>query len=71
MKSDVKLMPDNSWGNMYNYLVNSPSEYTYGNMKAWKLSTFFCETIFKTFIIMKLQKNLNFAVSKQKYKNIY
>ena len=71
MKSNMKLMPDNSWGNMYNYLVNSPSEYTYGNMKAWKLSTFFCETIFKTFIIMKLQKNLNFALSKQKYKNIY
>ena len=23
MKSDVKLMPHVSWGNMYNYLVNS------------------------------------------------
>ena len=49
MKSNMKLMPDNSWGNtdMYNYLVNSPIDYTY-NMKAWKLSTFFCATMFKT-----------------------
>ena len=70
MKSDVKLMPDVSWGDMYNYLVNSSSEYTYDNAKAWKLSTFLCATMFKTFIIMKLQKNLNFAVSKQRYKNI-
>ena len=37
MKSDVKLMPDVSWGNIYKYLVNSPSEYTYDNVKAWKL----------------------------------
>ena len=29
MKNDVKLMPDVSWGDMFNYLVNSPSEYTY------------------------------------------
>ena len=71
MKSDVKLMPDVSWGDMYNHLVNSPNEYTYDNVKAWKLSTFLCATMFKTFIIMKLQKNLNFAVSKQRYKNIY
>ena len=70
MKSDVKLMPDVSWGDMYNHLVNSPNEYTYDNVKAWKLSNFLCATMFKTFIIMKLQKNLNFAVSKQSYKNI-
>ena len=37
----------------------------------WKLSTFLCTTMFETFIIMKLQKNLNFAVSHQRYKNIY
>ena len=28
VKSDVKLMPDVSWGDMYNYLVNSPSEHS-------------------------------------------
>ena len=28
MKSNVKLMSDVSWGDMFNYLVNSPSEYT-------------------------------------------
>ena len=31
-KSDAK--PDVSWGDMYNYLVNSPSEYTHDNLKA-------------------------------------
>ena len=35
-KSDVKLMPDASWGDMYNDLVNSPSEYTHDNLKAYK-----------------------------------
>ena len=35
-KNDVKLMPDVSWGDMYNYLVNSPSEYTHDNLKAYK-----------------------------------
>ena len=33
-KSDAKLMPDVSWGDMYNYLVNSPIEYTHDNLKA-------------------------------------
>ena len=28
MKSNVELMSDVSWGDMFNYLVNSPSEYT-------------------------------------------
>ena len=36
MKSDVKLMPGVSWGDMYNYLVNSPSKYTYDNVKIYK-----------------------------------
>ena len=63
-------MPDVSWGDMYNYLVNSLSEYTQDNLKAYK-SLFLCKTMFKTFNVMKQQKNLNFAVSKQRYKNIY
>ena len=33
-KGDVNLMPDVSWGDMYNYLINSPSEYTHRNLKA-------------------------------------
>ena len=33
-KSDAKLMPDVSQGDMYNYLVNSPIEYTHDNLKA-------------------------------------
>ena len=32
--SDAKLMSDVSWGDMYNYLTNSPSEYTRDNLKA-------------------------------------
>ena len=35
-KCDVKLMPDVSWGDMYNYLVNLQSEYTQDNLKADK-----------------------------------
>ena len=33
-KSDAKVMSDVSWGDMYNHLVNSPSEYTHDNLKA-------------------------------------
>ena len=32
--SDAKLMSDVSWGDMYNYVTNSPSEYTHNNLKA-------------------------------------
>ena len=56
-KSDVKFMPDVSWSDMYNYLVNSPSEYTQDNSKAYKsleaFNFFLCTTMFKTFNIMK------------------
>ena len=33
-KSDAKLTPDVSWGDMYNYLMTSPSEYTHDSLKA-------------------------------------
>ena len=33
-KRVAKLMSDVSWGDMYNYLINSPSEYTHSNLKA-------------------------------------
>ena len=33
VKSDVKLMHDVSWGDMYNYLVNSPTQ---DNLKPYK-----------------------------------
>ena len=35
-KNDLKPMSAVSWGGMYNYLVNSPSEYTYDKLKAYK-----------------------------------
>ena len=48
-KNDVKLMPDVSWGDMYNYLINSPSEYTHDNLRAYKsledLNFFVCNRI--------------------------
>ena len=72
-KSDAKLMPDVSSSDMYNYLVSLPSEYTHGNPKAYKsleaFNFFVCNHVQD--IMMKLQKNLNIAVSKQRYKNIY
>ena len=52
------------------YLVNLQ---TLNNLKAYKLlklSALLSRTMFKTFIIKKLQKNLSFAVSKQMCKNI-
>ena len=33
-KSDAKHVPNVAYGGMYNYLVNSPSEYTHDNLKA-------------------------------------
>ena len=33
-KSVAKLMPDVSLGDMCNYLINPPSEYTHSNLKA-------------------------------------
>ena len=72
-KSDAKLIPDVSWGDMYNYLVNSPSEYTHDNLKTYKslevFNFFVCNHV--QGIMIKLQKNLNFTVSKQRYENIY
>ena len=58
----MKLIPDVSLGDMYNYLVNSLNEYIHDNLKAYKLPVafnFLYATMFKTFIIMKLQKNLH------------
>ncbi|XP_047138492.1 uncharacterized protein LOC124814643 [Hydra vulgaris] len=36
-KNDVSMMPDITWGDMYNYLINSsPSNFTHDSMKAYK-----------------------------------
>ena len=70
----MKLIPGISWGDMDNYLVNSLNEYAHNNLKAYKLLVafnFLYATMFKTFIIMKLQKNLNFGILKQRYKNTH
>ena len=72
-KSYAKLMSDVSWGDIYNYFVNSPSEYTHNNLKAYKSLEAFDIFVYNHVqdIMMKLQKNLNLAVSKERYKNIY
>ena len=67
-KSDAKLMPDVSWSDMYNYFINSPSEYTHGNPKAYKsleaFNFFVCNYVQD--IMMKLQKNFEFCSIKTK-----
>ena len=35
-KNNVSMMPDITWGDMYNYLINSPSNFTHDSMKAYK-----------------------------------
>ena len=67
-------MPDASWGDIYNYFINLPSEYTHDNLKAYKsleAFNFFVYNYVQDIYYNGLQKNLNFAVSKQRHKNIY
>ena len=35
-KDNVKLLPDITWADIYNYLINTPSLYTNENLKACK-----------------------------------
>ena len=35
-KNNVALLADVNWPDFYNYLVNTPSEYTHESMKAYK-----------------------------------
>ena len=35
-KNNVLLLPDISWADIYNYLINMPSPYTHENLKAYK-----------------------------------
>ena len=67
-KSVTKLMPDVSWGDMYNYkiqVVNTLTT-TWKLKNDWKPSTFLFAAIFNTFIIMKLQKKSEFCSIKTK-----
>ena len=34
-KNDVSLLPDISWADICNYLINTPSAYTHENLKAY------------------------------------
>ena len=75
-KSNAKLMPDVSWGDMYNYLVNSPSEYTHTNLKASKItgSNFFVCNHVQDIYYNEIAKKSDFCGIKtklQKYLNIF
>lgn len=35
-KSDVRLLPDIGWGDLNNYLINTPSVFTQQSLKAYK-----------------------------------
>ena len=35
-EDDVKLLPDLEWPDIYHYLINTPSEFTEGSLKAYK-----------------------------------
>ena len=35
-KNDVGFMPDIGWGDVYNYLINTPSLFSKENLKAYK-----------------------------------
>ena len=78
-KSDVKLMPDVSWGDMYNYLVNSPSEYTHDNLKAYKsleaFNFFVCNHV-QDILYSEITKESGFCsiktkVQKYLFKHVY
>ena len=75
-KSDVKLMPDVSWDDMYNYLINSPREYTHDNLKAEKsleaFNFFVCNHVQDIYYneIAKKSEFCSIKTKLQKYLNI-
>ena len=74
-KSDAKLMSDVSILGWHVQLPCKFSRWIHSGQPEsfknnWKLSNFLFATKFNAFIIMKLPKNLNFAGSKQSYKNV-
>ena len=67
--NDVTLLPDVNWPDIYNYLINSPSEYTYESMKAYKSLTayeyFICGHVQDVFY-NEIDKKNNFCFIKSK-----
>ena len=68
-KNNVALLPDVSWPDIYNYLVNTPSEYTHESMKAYKslkaYEFFVCGHVHDVFY-HQIDKNNNFCFVKSK-----
>ena len=68
-KSNVALLPDVNWPDIYNYLANMPSKYTHKPMKAYKslkvYKFFVCGHVHNVFC-HQIDKNNNFCFVKSK-----
>lgn len=58
--TDVKKLPDITYPDIWNYLIETPSEFTKDKLKAFKsleafCTTFLCQDMSKMFIFMLLQ----------------
>lgn len=72
-KNNVALLPDVNWSDIYNYLVNTSSEYTQESVKAYKslkaYEFFVCRLVHDVFTI-KLTRTTTFASLDQRYYNL-
>ena len=70
-QNNVSLLPDISWADIYNYLINTPSAYTHENLKAYKsleaFSFFVCNHVQDVFY-HSISKELKFCCVKTKVK---
>ena len=69
-KSDVALLPDIGWADMYNYLIHSPSTYTHQSLKSYKsleaYNFFLCGHVQDIFYCGDLIKDSKFCCIKTK-----
>ena len=72
-KNNVALLADVNWPDIYNYLVNTPSEYTHESMKAYKslkaCEFFVCGHVHDVFYL-QLTRTTTFASLNQRYYNL-
>ena len=68
-KNNVALLPDVNWPDIYNYPVNTPSEYTHESMKGYRSSKaykcFVCGHVHDVFY-RQIDTNNNFCFVKSK-----
>ena len=70
-KNNVALSSDVNWPDIYNYLVNTPSEYTHESMKAYKSLNAYelFAGMYMMFFTTKLTRTI-FALLNQSYFNL-